>query len=66
MMGTQMAASYVGIALMPPLFGLLGQSLGLNVFPYFLMLLFVVMILSMSRLMVVLKKQNLYDGHWFQ
>ncbi|GIO40996.1 MFS transporter [Paenibacillus apis] len=66
MMGTQMAASYVGIALMPPLFGLLGQSLGLNVFPYFLMLLFVVMILSMSRLMVVLKKQNLYDGRWFQ
>lgn len=52
MMGTQMAASYVGIALMPPLFDLLGQSLGLNVFPYFLM--------------VVLKKQNLYDGRWFQ
>ncbi|MNO39481.1 putative transporter [compost metagenome] len=66
MMGAQMAASYVGITLMPPLFGLLAQTLGVNMFPYYLMVLFAVMILSMARLTAILKKQNQYDGGWFQ
>lgn len=66
MMGAQMAASYVGITLMPPLFGLLAQSLGVDIFPYYLMILFLVMMLSMVRLTALLKKQNLYAGGWFQ
>ncbi|WP_326094598.1 MFS transporter [Paenibacillus lautus] len=66
MMGAQKAASYVGITLMPPLFGLLAQSLGVNIFPYYLMILFLVMIMSMVRLTASLKKQNLYAGGWFQ
>lgn len=66
MMGAQMAASYVGITLMPPLFGLLAQSLGVDIFPYYLMILFLVMMLSMVRLTASLKKQNLYAGGWFQ
>ncbi|MCM3703254.1 sugar MFS transporter [Paenibacillus macerans] len=66
MMGAQMAASYVGITLMPPLFGLLAQTLGVNMFPYYLMVLFAVMILSMARLTAISKKQKQYDGGWFQ
>ncbi|MOA64843.1 hypothetical protein D3C78_1910280 [compost metagenome] len=66
MMGAQMAASYVGITLMPPLFGLLAQPFGVNIFPYYLMLLFIVMMLSMTRLTAILKKQKQYDSGWFQ
>lgn len=61
MMGAQMAVSYVGIALMPPLFGLMAQTLGVSMFPYYLMVLFAVMFLSMARLTAILKKQNSYD-----
>lgn len=61
MMGAQMAASYVGIALMPPLFGLLAQTLGVNMFPYYLMVLFVVMILSMARMTAILKSNSSVD-----
>ncbi|KQO05442.1 MFS transporter [Paenibacillus sp. Leaf72] len=60
MMGAQMAASYVGITIMPPLFGLLAQRLGMNLFPYYLAALFVIMILSITTLITRLKKQNLY------
>ncbi|MDO5399383.1 MAG: MFS transporter [Eubacteriales bacterium] len=34
--GVQMAASYLGIMLAPPLCGLLGQHLGMGVFPWYL------------------------------
>lgn len=57
MMGAQMAVSYVGIALMPPLFGLLAQTLGVSMFPYYLMVLFAVMFLSMARLTAILKSK---------
>ncbi|QQZ61184.1 MFS transporter [Paenibacillus sonchi] len=60
MMGAQMAASYVGITIMPPLFGLLAQGIGMKLFPYYLAALFVIMILSITTLIRRLKKQNLY------
>ena len=59
-MGTQMAASYMGIMLMPPLFGLLAQAVGAWVLPGFLLLLFVVMAASMGLLLHLLKKQGRY------
>lgn len=59
-MGTQMAASYIGITLIPPLYGLLAQYVGVAVFPYFLLLIFIAMILSMCYLISILKKQNRY------
>lgn len=39
-MGTQLAASYVGTMVAPPLFGLLAQHVGAWVFPWFLLALF--------------------------
>ncbi len=57
-MGTQMAASYIGIMLMPPLFGLLAQIISVNLFPYFLLFMFLIMILSKIFLIQTLKRCN--------
>lgn len=44
--GTQMAFCNIGILIMPPIFGFLAQWLGLQIFPIYLTVLFVVMVLS--------------------
>ena len=44
MIGLQMAAAYVGTAIMPPAFGLLSQILSLRLFPLMLLLLLLVMV----------------------
>jgi fucose permease len=59
-MGTQMAASYIGIMLMPPLFGLLAQGVSVALFPYFLLALFAVTVASTAFLIRNLKKQGRY------
>lgn len=41
-----MAASYIGIMLMPPLFGLLAQGIGVALFPYFLLVMFAATVAS--------------------
>lgn len=42
-MGSQMAVSYIGIMLLPPVFGLLAQSIGTECFPVYILILFVLM-----------------------
>lgn len=59
-MGTQMAASYLGIMLMPALFGLLAQEVGAWIFPYYLSILFLLMIGAMLWLIRGLKRQGRY------
>lgn len=49
-MGTQMAASYVGTMLLPPIFGLLAQNITTDIFPYFIIVLFVIMIFAQFKL----------------
>lgn len=46
--GIQMASAYLGITLMPPLFGLLGQTLGMGLYPWYL-LLFAGLMFLMTR-----------------
>ena len=53
-MGVQMAAAYVGIMVVPPLFGLLAQRIDASLFPYYLLLLYVVMIIGS----IFLKKKH--------
>lgn len=43
-MGIQMASAYVGIMLTPILCGILGQKFGMGIFPFYLLLFYVVMI----------------------
>lgn len=45
-MGLQMATAYCGSTLMPPLLGLLAQLVSVTVFPWFLMILFGLMLVA--------------------
>lgn len=56
-MGVQMAASYIGIMLMPPLFGMLAQNISVRLFPYYLLILFGIMVGATYLLIRLLKKQ---------
>lgn len=60
--GSQMAAAYIGIMVMPPLFGFLAQAAGTRVFPYFLLAMLAVMIGAMRLLIRHLKRQGRYEG----
>lgn len=60
-MGTQMAASNTGILIMPPVFGLIGQAFGMQLFPWFLLTMFLIMALSTLGLIQKLKKQGRYE-----
>ncbi len=59
-MGSQMAASYIGIMAMPAAFSFLAQLAGTQTFPWFLLAMFAVMLLATLRLMHLLKRQ----GRW--
>ena len=48
--GVQMASAYTGTSLMPPLFGALAAHTSIRVFPLYLLVLLVLMILSHERL----------------
>ena len=48
--GVQMAAAYVGICLMPPLFGLIANHISVSLLPAYLMLITVLMIVMCERL----------------
>ncbi len=50
MMGLQMASAYIGITVMPPLFGLLGQHISMSLMPVYLMVIAIVMIVMVERL----------------
>ena len=41
--GVQMAGAYIGSSLMPPFFGFLADHLGASLYPYYLLVLLVVM-----------------------
>lgn len=60
-MGTQMAAANTGILVMPPVFGLIGQAFGMQLFPWFLLAMFLIMALSTLGLIQKLKKQGRYE-----
>lgn len=51
--GVQMASAYLGTTLMPPLFGLIGNGLGMGLFPVFLLAVLALMILMHERLVRV-------------
>lgn len=59
--GSQMALAYVGIMLAPILFGFLAQEITVALFPYYIGILFVLFILSILRLISILKKQHRYE-----
>ena len=60
-MGSQMAAAYIGVMIFPPILGVLAQIFGMNVFPYYIALFFALMLASMIVLIKKLIKQGLYN-----
>ncbi|WP_252902650.1 hypothetical protein [Paucilactobacillus hokkaidonensis] len=57
-----MAASYVGTMLMPALFGLLAQKLGSGTLPYFILIMYFVMITATVALVRNLQKRGKYNS----
>ena len=58
--GSQMAAAYVGIMALPPLFGLLAQFIGAWLFPYYLLLLCAAMLCATMHLSLIMKQEGRY------
>ncbi len=56
-MGTQIAVSSVAIMTMPVLCSVLGQFMGMGIFPIYLMAFFVIMVMAMLRAGVVFNKR---------
>lgn len=59
-MGLQSAFSYIGIMVLPPLFGILADRCSTVIFPYYLFVLFLLYIISIVMLVRWLKKQGRY------
>lgn len=57
-MGIQMATAYVGSTFVPPLFGMLSQTVGLGILPYFLAILVLIMLITSERVSKVCNKVN--------
>ncbi len=58
--GVQMAAYYVGTSAMPPLFGIISRKLSLGLFPWFLLLMLVIMILSHERMNYITRRWKFF------
>lgn len=58
LMGIQMAFAYVGSTFMPPLFGAVSGVLSLNLFPVFLLIILILMILSSEHVNIAVKNNK--------
>lgn len=59
-MGSQIAAAYLGVMLTPPLFGILAEWWGIQMFPVFLAALFGIMTLALVEFVKKMKTQGQY------
>ncbi len=60
-MGMQMACAYVGTTFMPPLFGLIAEHISIKLFPLFLMICVIMIILMVEKLNHIKCSDN-YDN----
>ena len=56
MIGIQMACAYIGTTFMPPLFGLIADKISIELYPYFMMVALVFMVIMTERLKRSVKK----------
>ena len=50
LIGVQMASAYIGTCLMPPFFGLLANHISISLYPFYLLVLLVLMIFMHEKL----------------
>ncbi len=63
--GIQMAFAYVGTCLMPPVFGLLGQHITFGLYPVFLLVILILMVVMAERMhRVTAEKRNSYQANY--
>lgn len=58
MIGVQMAFAYAGTCLMPPVFGLVANHLGISLLPFYLMLILIVMVFMHERMFFKIQQKN--------
>lgn len=58
LVGIQMACAYIGTATVPPLFGWIAEHVGIGIYPFFLMIFAVLMIVMTEALNRKLKKKH--------
>lgn len=58
LIGVQMASAYLGTCLMPPLFGLMANHISVKIFPIYLVVLLIVMVVMHELLTVRVKIKN--------
>lgn len=59
-MGVQMSGGYVGFLLISPLFGVLGQLLGTQILPWYLLVLYVFMMVATFAMVRIMKRDGRY------
>lgn len=59
--GVQMASAYVGNLLMPPLFGIIANHISVRVFPIYLLLILIVMVIMHIKLNASISKNTLIN-----
>ena len=57
-MGSQMAAAYVGIMVFPPLYGIMAENISAGVFPFYLAVFLAAMVFALVMLRKALKKER--------
>ena len=56
LIGVQMAGAYIGVLLMPPLFGVIADFVSIKLLPFYLLFFLVVLIVCHERLLRIIKK----------
>ena len=56
--GIQMASAYLGSTLMPPVFGIIARNISISLFPYFMAIFAVLMLVMTERLNSLFKKSK--------
>jgi fucose permease len=57
-MGLQMAFGYIGITFMPPILGVIASKTSIMIFPYFLFLNMLVMLISSEKINISIRKKQ--------
>ncbi len=60
-MGSQIAFAYIGVMLSPAMVSIISGVFGINVYPVFLAVLYVIMIVFLKLFINILRKNNSYD-----
>lgn len=55
--GVQMASAYVGNIIMPPLFGIIADSISIKLLPYYLLVILMLMFVMHKRMLLKCKKE---------